>query len=49
MHLIDALGIDGNVFVSSLNNTWKEKRKVISHNFSPAQLDKKHFRVQEAE
>jgi cytochrome P450 len=49
MHLIDALGIDGNVFVSSLNNTWKEKRKIVSHNFSPSQLDKKHYRVQEAE
>lgn len=49
MHLIDAMGIEGNVFVSSLNDTWKEKRKVLSHNFSPAQLDQKHFRVQEAE
>lgn len=49
MHLIDALGIDGNVFVSSLGDTWKEKRKHVSHNFSPAQLDNKHFRVQEAE
>jgi len=49
MYLIEAMGIEGNVFVSSLNDTWKEKRKVLSHNFSPAQLDKKHFRIQEAE
>ena len=28
---------------------WREKRKVIAHNFSPKQLDEKHFRVQEAE
>lgn len=49
MYLIEAMGITDNVFVSSLNDTWKQKRKVLSHNFSPAQLDKKHFRVQEAE
>ena len=28
---------------------WREKRKIISHNFSPNQLDQKHFKVQEAE
>jgi len=49
MHVVEAMGITGNVFVSSMNETWKEKRKVVSHNFSPTQLDKKHFRIQEAE
>jgi hypothetical protein len=49
MYLIEAMGITDNVFVSSLNDTWKQKRKVLSHNFSPTQLDKKHFKVQEAE
>lgn len=28
---------------------WREKRKVIAHNFSPKMLDEKHFKVQEAE
>jgi len=32
-----------------MDPTWREKRKVIAHNFSPKQLDEKHFRVQEAE
>jgi hypothetical protein len=48
-YLAEILGVKENIFVSSLDNSWKEKRKIISHNLSPAQLDKKHFRVQEAE
>lgn len=28
---------------------WREKRKVVAHNFSPKQLDENHFLVQEAE
>jgi cytochrome P450 len=28
---------------------WRQKRRIIAHNFSPSQLDQKHFRVQEAE
>jgi hypothetical protein len=28
---------------------WREKRKVIAHNFSPKALDEKHYRIQEAE
>ncbi|KAI8265271.1 Cytochrome P450 monooxygenase yanC [Colletotrichum sp. SAR11_239] len=32
-----------------MDSTWRDKRKVISHNFSPKRLDEQHFRVQEAE
>jgi hypothetical protein len=28
---------------------WREKRKLIAHNFSPKSLDERHFKVQEAE
>ncbi|KAJ2894350.1 putative cytochrome P450 oxidoreductase [Zalerion maritima] len=35
--------------LEQMDATWREKRKVISHNFSPKQLDEKHFKVQEAE
>lgn len=28
---------------------WRGKCKVIAHNFSPAQLDREHFKIQEAE
>jgi cytochrome P450 len=34
---------------AQMDPVWREKRKVIAHNFSPKQLDEKHFRVQEAE
>ncbi|GME29194.1 putative cytochrome P450 oxidoreductase [Neofusicoccum parvum] len=37
------------VALHQMTPEWREKRKVISHNFSPMQLDQKHFRVQEAE
>lgn len=43
------LGVEENAFMLPMNEIWKIKRKVISHNLSPAQLDNKHFRVQEAE
>lgn len=43
------LGVKENVFIRPMDAVWKEKRKIIAHNLSPAQLDKKHFRVQEAE
>lgn len=49
MHLIGALGIETNTFPGQMDEAWKEKRKIISHNFAPARLDSKHFRVQEAE
>lgn len=35
--------------LEQMDMTWRAKRKVISHNFSPKQLDEKHFRIQEAE
>jgi cytochrome P450 len=35
--------------ISQMDPVWREKRKVIAHNFSPKPLDEKHFRVQEAE
>lgn len=35
--------------LEQMDATWREKRKVISHNFSPKQLDENHFRVQESE
>lgn len=35
--------------ISQMDSLWREKRKVIAHNFSPKPLDEKHFRVQEAE
>ncbi|KAL5591178.1 hypothetical protein FOVSG1_010067 [Fusarium oxysporum f. sp. vasinfectum] len=35
--------------LEQMDVTWREKRKIISHNFSPKNLDENHFRVQEAE
>jgi cytochrome P450 len=35
--------------ISQMDASWREKRKVIAHNFSPMQLDQNHFKVQEAE
>ncbi|RSL94626.1 hypothetical protein CEP52_012536 [Fusarium oligoseptatum] len=35
--------------LEQMDATWREKRKIISHNFSPKQLDENHFRLQEAE
>ncbi|KIW75333.1 hypothetical protein Z517_10074 [Fonsecaea pedrosoi CBS 271.37] len=37
------------IAISPADSLWREKRKVIAHNFSPKMLDEKHFRVQEAE
>ncbi|KEZ41471.1 hypothetical protein SAPIO_CDS7617 [Scedosporium apiospermum] len=37
------------IALEQMDPIWREKRKVISHNFSPKNLDEKHFRVQEAE
>jgi cytochrome P450 len=37
------------VALHQMDSIWREKRKVIAHNFSPKQLDEKHFHVQEAE
>lgn len=31
------------------DKVWREKRKVVAHNFSPKMLDEKHFKIQEAE
>ncbi|KAI8170506.1 Cytochrome P450 monooxygenase yanC [Colletotrichum sp. SAR 10_70] len=35
--------------LEQMDSTWRDKRKVISHNFSPKRLDEQHFRVQEAD
>jgi hypothetical protein len=35
--------------IMQMTPEWREKRKIIAHNFSPNQLDQKHFKVQEAE
>ncbi|KAL2847563.1 cytochrome P450 [Aspergillus pseudoustus] len=37
------------IALEQMDPIWREKRKVISHNFSPKNLDEKHFIVQEAE
>ncbi|TVY33893.1 Cytochrome P450 monooxygenase [Lachnellula occidentalis] len=37
------------VVLSQMDASWRTKRKVIAHNFSPKQLDEKHCQVQEAE
>jgi hypothetical protein len=37
------------IALEQMDPIWREKRKVISHNFSPKNLDEKHFQVQEAE
>jgi cytochrome P450 len=37
------------IALHQMDNLWREKRKVVAHNFSPKQLDEKHFKVQEAE
>lgn len=37
------------IALEQMSPIWREKRKVISHNFSPRNLDEKHFVVQEAE
>lgn len=37
------------VALEQMDPIWREKRKVISHTFSPKQLDEKHYKVQEAE
>ncbi|KAI1617874.1 putative cytochrome P450 oxidoreductase [Exophiala viscosa] len=37
------------IAISQADALWREKRKVIAHNFSPKMLDEKHFKVQEAE
>ncbi|KAK7206979.1 putative cytochrome P450 oxidoreductase [Myxozyma melibiosi] len=37
------------IALEQMDPVWREKRRVISHNFSPKNLDEKHFKVQEAE
>jgi cytochrome P450 len=37
------------IALEQMDGLWREKRKVVAHNFSPKQLDEKHFKVQEAE
>lgn len=37
------------IAIHQMDAMWREKRKVIAHNFSPKALDEKHFRIQEAE
>lgn len=37
------------VALNQMDAGWREKRKVVAHNFSPKQLDEKHYKIQEAE
>jgi cytochrome P450 len=37
------------VALQQMTPEWRERRKIISHAFSPKALDEKHFKVQEAE
>ncbi|KAK5451326.1 hypothetical protein LTS15_008090 [Exophiala xenobiotica] len=37
------------IALEQMDDHWRLKRKVVAHNFSPKQLDEKHFKVQEAE
>ncbi|KAH6955730.1 putative cytochrome P450 oxidoreductase [Ilyonectria sp. MPI-CAGE-AT-0026] len=43
------LHVSNHIFALSAGPEWRMKRKLVAHNFSPKQLDEKHFRVQEAE
>jgi len=45
----DLLTRGDHIAISQADGLWREKRKVIAHNFSPKMLDEKHYRVQEAE
>ncbi|CZR64457.1 uncharacterized protein PAC_14355 [Phialocephala subalpina] len=47
---LPTLPVIGNLHQIPITGLYKqEKRKVISHTFSPKQLDEKHYKVQEAE
>lgn len=37
------------VAINQMDSVWRKKRKVAAHNFSPKQLDEKHYKIQEAE
>ncbi|CAM1509768.1 Fc.00g001030.m01.CDS01 [Cosmosporella sp. VM-42] len=37
------------IALEQMDPIWREKRKVISHNFSPKNLDERHYLIQEAE
>jgi cytochrome P450 len=45
----DLLTRGDHIAISQADSLWREKRKVIAHNFSPKMLDEKHYKVQEAE
>jgi cytochrome P450 len=45
----DLLTQGDHVAIMQMDALWREKRKVVAHNFSPKQLDEKHYLVQEAE
>jgi cytochrome P450 len=45
----DLLTRGDHIAISQADGLWREKRKVIAHNFSPKMLDEKHYKVQEAE
>lgn len=48
-HVADLLSSGEQISFGSLTPAWREKRKIVSHNFSPKRLDEDHFKVQEAE
>lgn len=37
------------IALTDATTEWREKRKLVAHNFSPKMLDEKHYKIQEAE
>lgn len=48
-YMIGFIHNDKHITFSPMNDRWRQKRKIVTHNFSPRMLDAKHFQVQEAE
>jgi cytochrome P450 len=49
LYIGDMLTKGDHMALTTANAVWREKRKIVTHNFSPKMLDEKHFRIQEAE
>ncbi|EXJ79931.1 hypothetical protein A1O3_08216 [Capronia epimyces CBS 606.96] len=49
LYIGDMLTKGDHMALTPANTVWREKRKIVTHNFSPKMLDEKHFRIQEAE
>lgn len=48
-YMIGYIHNDKHITFSPMNDRWRLKRKIVTHNLSPRMLDAKHFQVQEAE